>query len=144
VKPAACTRCGAKLTDDNWPEHSQRVRRFRCRECRLQINDARRLADPIGGLIRCAKYRAKKSGLEFSITANDITIPTCCPVLGIELKMSERGAGRQNTAPSLDRIDNTKGYIPGNVEVVSWRANALKRDSTPEEMIALARHYGGR
>jgi hypothetical protein len=82
--------------------------------------------------------------MEFSITASDITIPDTCPVLGIKLKISERGSGRQNTAPSLDRVDNTKGYVPGNVEVISWRANALKRDITPEEMVALARHYGGR
>ena len=36
--------------------------------------------------------------------------------------------------PTIDRIDNNKGYIPGNVAVISWRANALKKDASTEEV----------
>jgi hypothetical protein len=31
---------------------------------------------------------------------------------------------------SLDRVDNTKGYIPGNVRVISRKANIMKADLT--------------
>jgi hypothetical protein len=50
-------------------------------------------------------------------------------------------AGRYRHDPagaSLDRIDREKGYVPGNVRVVSLRANLLRKDSTYEELRALA------
>ncbi len=40
-------------------------------------------------------------------------------------------------SPTIDRVDNTKGYIPGNVAVISYRANCLKRDSSLDELIKL-------
>ena len=41
-------------------------------------------------------------------------------------------------AASLDRIDGNKGYVPGNVNVVSLRANLLRKDMTNRELRALA------
>lgn len=69
----------------------------------------------------------------------DISIPEFCPVLGLRL---QHGSGKATDAsPSLDRIDNTKGYVQGNVMVVSNRANLLKRDATPDELQRLAAFY---
>lgn len=39
---------------------------------------------------------------------------------------------------SLDRVDNSKGYAPGNVVVMSYKANRLKNDGTAEEHEAIA------
>src|SRR5690554_6923129 len=78
-------------------------------------------------LWRSARLRAEKRGVEFSIAVTDITIPECCPVFGVPFnKGGMRGA-------SLDRIDNSKGYVPGNVQVISRRANTMKGDATIEE-----------
>lgn len=63
-------------------------------------------------------------------------IPSHCPVLGIPLKYK----GGDNS-PSLDRIDSNKGYVVGNVEVISYRANVLKNSSTQEERELLAEYY---
>lgn len=80
-----------------------------------------------------AKRRAKNKNLEFSITPEDIIIPKICPILNIELDTTQgRGRFRYNT-PTLDRINNTRGYTINNIQVISWRANELKADGTIEE-----------
>jgi hypothetical protein len=79
-----------------------------------------------------AKRRAKERNLEFSIDSEDIVIPEYCPILGVKL---ERSILRQS--PSVDRIDSSKGYIKGNVRVISHRANTIKNNSTFEELIKL-------
>jgi hypothetical protein len=47
--------------------------------------------------------------------------------------------GFNTFSPSLDRIDPSRGYIPGNVQVISNRANLLKRDGTLREIVLLGR-----
>lgn len=87
-------------------------------------------------LWRSAKNRAIKRGEEFSIGLEDIIIPNKCPILGIPLKY-HRGI-KQDNSYSLDRIDSSKGYIKGNVWVISLRANRIKNDSTPQELRLIA------
>jgi chitodextrinase len=72
-----------------------------------------------------AQQRAKKSGLPFSITAKDIKIPKRCPALGIVLKQGT-GHRRIDSSPTLDRINPSLGYVPGNVVVISGLANNIK------------------
>lgn len=87
-------------------------------------------------MFRRAQYRASRKGIQFDIELSDIVIPAVCPVLGIPLFVSpERGYSAN--APSLDRVDNTKGYIKGNVLVISSRANAIKRDASLGELLAV-------
>lgn len=83
-------------------------------------------------LLYSARHRAKKRGLAFDISVDDIKIPDLCPVLGIRLVRSRGKLFPES--PTIDRIDNTKGYVKGNIAVISWRANTLKRDSTLEEL----------
>ena len=79
-----------------------------------------------------AKARALKRGREFIIKLSDIKIPLVCPVLGIPLNpgLGQRAPG----SPTLDRWDNTKGYTPDNICVISYRANTLKGDALVDEM----------
>ena len=83
-------------------------------------------------MLRHAKGRARDHGFEFNIEVSDILpLPTHCPVFGIELRNS---AGPLDYATySLDRIDNSKGYVSGNVAVMSYLANRLKNDGTAEQ-----------
>lgn len=92
------------------------------------------------GMLRRAKDRAQKKGIQFDLTLEDIVIPTHCPILGMPLLaggQGERGS-HHLSSPSLDRIDNTQGYVRGNIVVISSRANTLKRDATLEEVQKLA------
>lgn len=79
-----------------------------------------------------SKCRSKKDNIPFSITFNDIKIPDKCPLLGIPLVRS--GFKNRDSSPSLDRIVTSMGYIPGNVWVVSYRANRLKSNATLDEL----------
>ena len=85
-----------------------------------------------------AKQRATISGREFSITPEDIHIPLMCPVLGVPLKVTKGKSGAFPNSPSLDRIDNDRGYISGNIRVVSQRANRMKGDASKDELLAFA------
>lgn len=79
-----------------------------------------------------AKKRSKKLNIDFNIDLTDIKIPKICPILGIELKLDNQKF--EHNSPSIDRIDNSKGYIKGNIVIISDRANRMKRDSTFEEI----------
>jgi len=95
--------------------------------------------DPRAYLLRAAKRRAKKSGREFTITLDDIVIPDVCPVLGTKLIVLSEGYASPDSM-SIDRIDNDKGYVPGNICVISYRANVLKKDATLSELKSLVKY----
>ena len=78
-----------------------------------------------------ARHKAKQQGVPFTIKASDIVIPKMCPILGIPLQ--SRGKSR-DVAPSLDKVIPELGYVPGNIAVISNRANRIKSDSTQEEL----------
>lgn len=90
------------------------------------------------------KWRGKKGnansrGIPFSLTFATIDWPSHCPVLGI--KLDYEAVGRQEDSVSFDRLDPSKGYEDGNVVIVSWRANRIKNDGTPEEHQKIADFY---
>jgi hypothetical protein len=45
--------------------------------------------------------------------------------------------------PSVDRIDNSRGYTHDNIVIVSFKANRLKSNASIEELQRLANFYGG-
>lgn len=84
--------------------------------------------------IASAARRASIKGLAFAITKDWLLThrPTHCPVLGMELDFSV-GDGRQENSPSVDRIRPARGYVQGNVVVMSHRANTIKSYGTATE-----------
>lgn len=88
-----------------------------------------------------ARLRGRKGGIEATVRPMEISWPTHCPVLGIELDYKTPQGTRDPRAanlPSIDRWDNTKGYTAENVRVISLRANLLKSNATWEELMAVA------
>lgn len=83
--------------------------------------------------LHAARTRSQKNGWAFDLEEKDVVIPSVCPVLGIPLSSS----GEKKNHPSLDRINNAKGYVKGNVAVISHRANLLKSDATIPELRAI-------
>lgn len=99
-------------------------------------------AHPDQILFASARRRAEKNGIAFNLDVTDVVIPEKCPALGIPLIVqSGATAGSRRprpNAPSLDRIKPELGYIKGNVQVISWRANELKKNATGAELRAVA------
>lgn len=111
-----------------------------CPMCVREQAVARRAKNPLYNRAR-EKYseikkRAHAKGLEFNLTTDYIRAmleeTTVCPVLGIELTIGKEDWF--DNSPSIDRLDNTKGYVPGNVFVISGRANRIKNNATVEEL----------
>lgn len=94
--------------------------------------------NPQSVLVTWAKSRAKKKNIPFDITPEDVTIPECCPILGIKLEAGEKHL--VDNSPSIDRIDPKLGYVKGNIQVISYRANRIKNDATLEELKKLVEH----
>jgi len=87
----------------------------------------------IGDKYKELKYSAKKRGIEFAITKAEylklVEETRVCPVFGVPLTDIIG-----DFAPSLDRIDSTKGYTLDNVWIISWRSNRLKNNATLQEL----------
>lgn len=94
--------------------------------------------NPVKNILLKARKRAKEKGLEFNLTDEDIIIPEYCPLLKVKLT-NIHGQGKVLSNISLDRIDNTLGYIKGNVQVVSCLANVMKNSATKEQLLQFAK-----
>ena len=88
-------------------------------------------------ILNSARSRCRIHGITFNITEEDIIIPEVCPYLNKPITRIQ-GKGRQDYNPSLDRIDPTKGYIKGNIEIISDKANRMKNNATKEELVTFA------
>jgi hypothetical protein len=89
-------------------------------------------------LVSLAKHRAKKNNIPFDITFEDVHVPEFCPALGLRLERNVGGRAQGKRSPTLDRIDPKKGYVRGNVIVMSAKANQMKSTGTPEELERVA------
>jgi len=89
-------------------------------------------------ILSCCKQRAKRLNLAFDLTEDDLIIPEKCPFLDVPLTYI-RGQGRQGSNLSIDRIDSTKGYVKGNIQIISDLANRMKQNATPNQLVAFAK-----
>jgi hypothetical protein len=111
------------------------------REQRKQQYYKRWEKDWVGQKLVQLKAAARKKGLDFSLTREDLVFPERCPVFGMVLVKHRDSQG--NNSASVDRIDNSKGYVAGNVVVVSLKANAMKREASLDELRRLVAFYEG-
>jgi len=77
------------------------------------------------------KNNAVREGHSWNLNFGDLEWPSHCPVLGVELDYFNEY--RAENSPSFDQKEPGKGYVQGNVTIMSWRANRIKNDGTAEE-----------
>jgi len=144
TKNGTCCSC-AVLSSGIWGKkkwESNKETRSQLKQIRIDHKQTKeyQIWDKIRKMVYDAKGRAKKKNLPFNISPDNITIPSHCPILHIPLIFNTSGDNSPNS-PSLDRIIPSKGYVEGNIIVISRRANELKRNATIKEMLLLADFY---
>lgn len=90
-------------------------------------------------ILSAARNRARKKGIPFNLTVEDIVIPEFCPILGIKLTRNFERHGGSFSSASLDKIDPDLGYVKGNVQVLSLLANNMKSNANKEQLIMFAK-----
>lgn len=93
---------------------------------------------PAAALLANARRNALRKHYDFNLDLEDIHIPEMCPLLKIPMGMA-RGQGHTWDAITIDRIDSAKGYVKGNVQVLSRKANMMKSNATKAELIQFAK-----
>lgn len=133
----------ARKTGDIRAKDAERARKRRVGDPAhaAAIDLAHRQKTQVQQMVRRAKRRAKEKGIPFDIVYADVTIPAVCPILGIPLAVGlgswGGNGGPTDNSPSLDRIIPSLGYVKGNIQVISNRANRFKSDATIEELEAV-------
>jgi hypothetical protein len=88
-------------------------------------------------LLRTRAAVAKRRGVPFDLVAADITVPDYCPITGTRF-VGPDISGNWDDAPTLDRVNNRRGYVRGNVRVISRRGNRMKSDLSAEDCDRIA------
>lgn len=86
-----------------------------------------------------SKERANLYGIDFDLTSEYVRSITTdeCPVFKVKFQFIGNKKITPNAA-SLDRLDPSKGYVKGNVVVISLKANMIKNAYGSKEIFAVA------
>lgn len=142
---ARCKRCGCAQALGYYYKHPEKSvesqRRYRSRH-RVAVNKRRmeyRHKNPERAILYFARRRARLNSLPFDIELSDVIIPEFCPILGIRLVAG--GSRRQkDCSPTIDKVIPSLGYVKGNIQVISWRANRIKSDATIDELRSIVKY----
>lgn len=103
--------------------------------------------DPVYSLFVRAKERAKKRNILFDIDKEYLKSiypkNNRCPILDIDFQLGFLNEIKKNKdyAPSLDRIIPSKGYVKGNLVIVSFIANRVKNNVSVETLEKIVNFY---
>lgn len=131
-----CKKCGEVKLFEAFHRHSKCSGGYNsvCKQCREPISKTNYQTESQEHRIWYrAKARAKRNKLAFNLEVNDIKIPEKCPVFGFALKVNDC-----DCTPSIDRIDPLLGYVKGNIQIISNKANRIKSNATWEEILLVA------
>ena len=167
-----CSKCKQMLPVENFSKDLSRSDKLRisCKKCESQSykrwtesggkekKQSYAKANPVqtitNALMSGARRRAKDKNLPLeidldyirSMVGENAELASHCPVFGIPLEWSsQRNVGIAKplpNSPSLDRIDSERGYVKGNVWIISYRANTIKNDATHEELKLVTKAVG--
>ncbi len=149
-----CPKCGSIKPLGEFTKETRRKNGLHpyCKQCNISRRIQHKINNPVQ-TITCqmlsnARRRAQQKNLAFNLDLDYVRSLVClqCSLLPeISLDWSVcRGVKAKPlpNSPSLDRIDPTKGYVKGNVWIISHRANTIKSDASHEELKLVAEAVG--
>mgnify|MGYP006266943759 CR=1 FL=1 len=149
IEGKICSKCLLYKTIDQFAKHKGRSDGLReeCKQCTKQYHQQNPVIIQTGKMIHHARKRAIAKNLPFNINAEYLRsiVPSYCPIFGTKLEWSIRRGDAGHAlpnSPSLDRIDPSKGYVKGNVWIISHRANGIKNDASHEELKLVTKAVG--
>lgn len=109
---------------------------------RITLNTYDKTTD-IGKWIHRSKTgKHKKARKELLVTHYLELVRTHCPLLNIELDYQNYGTKKMpDNYATLDKINPKLGYVPGNVQIISYRANTIKNSATLAEMKLIVKNW---
>jgi hypothetical protein len=145
-----CSFCKKKLSIEKFRTVSRKNWRGQypqCKICESSLMKVKYKQNPIPQMLSNAKIRAKQKGVDFNLTSKYLKkiFPkdNKCPITGLNFQFGYTNKEKinKNNSPSLDRIIPSKGYVIGNVMVISDLMNRMKQDSTFEDIEKLYNFY---
>lgn len=131
-----CCKCSKGKQSSKFPKNNNGERKSKiCTQCLSKSNWDKMSREK--QMLHTSYCNAKRRGIIHTIKVGDLKFPTHCKYLGIKLDYSRSGK-RDRYGPSLDRIDSSLGYIPGNVQIISDLANSMKQNATVQELLLFA------
>ncbi len=90
-------------------------------------------------MLKNIRSKCWRKGIPFNLTLEHLleVFPDECPVFKLPFYMDEKKV-HTSFSPSVDKIIPELGYTIGNVQVISFKANAMKRDATLAELYIFA------
>jgi hypothetical protein len=127
TKWASCVACNNALRSEyierNRETYIANIKRGRVRW---------RKNNPLRVRFQAIKSGAKRRGIPFELEMEDIPTSEHCEACDVKLTLN--GGPIRNEKMTIDRVDNAKGYVRGNIAVICNRCNSLKRDCTVDDL----------
>ena len=145
VERSSARRWYAENGDANRERIREASRRWKADNPEKNAESLRRWAIeyPAKRLLQKCMQNAKKRSLTFALSLECVAAmlaPMVCSATGLPLHWEHEGASKANPwTPSIDRLDCSKGYVPGNVRVVCWAFNCMRADFPDEVVLTLAK-----
>jgi len=128
-------------------EQLERMRSWKARNPEKNLESSRKWqkATPERTLLTQCKCNARQRSLPFDLTLDllkSMLKGMTCAATGLPLTF-EREPGekyrRSPWFPSIDRIDNSLGYVPGNIRIVCSLYNFMRSNHADEDVLTVAR-----
>ena len=133
-----CKNCEKDKPESAFSEHKGCANGYdtsRCKACKKAAYDWTQ--QPIEKrMLNRVRARAKMNGRDFNLTIKDMAFPEKCPIFDKPFIY-----GDPDWTLSIDRIDNDKGYVKGNIVFVSNKANRLKNNATLDDLQKIVDYY---